>query len=151
MQPKYLFPLLAFGLFFLMGLFFLFNPSYEKSIRAKYYFEIGEYQEALALAKEAFSEDLYNRMAATVMAQSITSLKYIAYIEDAKKYMVEIDAIAKHEYISDVDKAKIRVICSIMQSSYIKLAPSVVTQKDLVEQAALYHKQFEQLFAKVSQ
>ena len=149
MRARILLPSLAIGSLLIMGVYFLVNPSYEKSIKAKYYFEVGEYQEALILSKEAFSIDVYNRMASTVMAQSITSLKYVQYIEMGEKYMKTINEIATHEYISDADKARIRIICEIMLDSYIKLAPSVVTDKDLVKQSAEYQKKFEKLLAKV--
>jgi len=149
MNTKILFPSLATLLVLIMGVYFLSNPSYEKSIRAKYYYETGDYKEALSLAKEAFTLDVYNRMASTVMAQSITSLKYSAYIDDAKKYMKQINEIAAKESISDPDRAKIRLICEIMLSSYIKLAPSVVTDADLVKDAANYNLGFEKLLEKV--
>lgn len=150
MNNKLLIPIVAFILLLVMGIYFLVNPSYEKSIRAKYYYEVGNYKEALALAKEAFSEDVYNRMASTIMAQSLTSLKYASYIEDAKKYMIQIDEIAGHEFITDADKSKIRLICGIMISAYPKLAPSVVTDTDLVKESADYYKKFEQLLEKVN-
>jgi tetratricopeptide (TPR) repeat protein len=150
MRTRVLIPAVAFIMLIAMGIYFLINPSYEKSLKAKYYYEVGDYKEALVLAKEAFSIDIYNRMAATVMAQSITSLKYVAYIDDAKKYMGDINKIATHDVISDADKAKIRTICHIMLSSYIKLAPSVVTDKDLVDEAAKYHENFEKLLEKVT-
>jgi tetratricopeptide (TPR) repeat protein len=140
----------AFFLILFMGVYFLINPSYDKSIRAKYYYEIGDYKEALALAKEAFSIDIYNRMASTIMAQSITSMKYTAYIEDAKKYMTVINEIAAHEVISDADKAKMRLMSEIMISSYVKLAPSVITDKDLTLEAAKYNNEFEKLLEKIS-
>ena len=89
-------------------------------------------------------------MAATIMAQSRTSLKYTRYIEDGKKYMLDIDKIAGHENILDADKARIKLICRIMLSAYIKLAPSVVTDTDLVEDAARYHDGFEKLLEKVN-
>jgi hypothetical protein len=133
-----------------MGLYFLVNPSYEKSLKAKYYYETGDYKTALVLAKEAFSMDVYNRMASTVMAQSITSLKYVSFNEDAKKYMIDINNIATHEVISDADKAKIRTICNIVIGAYIKLAPSVVTDSDLVNEAAKYNDNFEKLLEKVN-
>ncbi len=150
MNVKVLFPLIALVLVLIMGIYFLINPSYEKSIRAKYYYEIGNYQEALVLAKEAFSMDVYNRMAATIMAQSITSMKYANYVRDAKKYMQEINVIAEHEVISDADKAKIRLICDIMISAYKKLAPSVVTDEQLIKDAAKYYAGFEKLLEKVN-
>ncbi len=150
MNTKILIPVLAIVLVVIMGAYFLVNPSYQKSIQAKYYYEIGEYDEAYSLAKEAFGLDLYNRMAATIMAQSQTSLKYIKYIEMGKKYMLDIDKIAHSETIEDSDKAKIRLICEIMKSDYIKLAPSVITDKDLVQEAAKYHSYFETLLEKVT-
>jgi hypothetical protein len=150
MKSRILIPSVAFSMLVVMGGYFLINPSYEKSLKAKYYYEVGEYREALVLAKEAFSIDVYNRMASTIMAQSITSLKYVSYIEDAKKYMNDINKIATHDVISDADKAKIRTICNIMISAYIKLAPSVVTDTDLVGDAARYHDSFEKLLEKVN-
>jgi len=150
MNNKIFFPLIAFSMLLFMGVYFLVNPSYQKSLQAKYYFETGEYKEAHLLAKEAFGMDVYNRMASTVMAQSITALKYVAYIEDAKKYMAQINEIATHEAISDQDKAKIRLMCEIMVSAYIKLAPSVVTDSDLIEETKAYYEKFETLLEKVN-
>ena len=150
MRTRILIPSLATGLLFSMGLYFLVNPSYEKSLKAKYYYETGEYKQAYSLAKEAFSLDVYNRMASTIMAQSNTSLKYVDYIEMAKKYMIQIDEIALHADISDPDKAKIRLICEIMISSYIKLAPSVITDVELVKQSSTYYNNFEKLLEKVN-
>ena len=151
MSNKMFFPIVAIILLFIMGLFFLFNPSYKMSIEAKYHYEMGEYKEAYTLAKEAFAIDIYNRMASTIMAQSKISLKYISYIELATKYMKSINEIATHEVISNADKAKIRTICEIMIASYIKLAPSVITDKDLVDKVANYNTKFENLLEKVNQ
>lgn len=133
-----------------MALYFFFNPSYQKSLQAKYYYEVGEYKEAYANAKEAFAIDVYNRMAATVMAQSTISLKYVKYVDESKEYMKQINTIVNKENIEDGDKAKIRLICEIMKSSYVKLAPSVITDEELVKNAAYYHAGFEQLLEKVN-
>ena len=144
--------ILATALFLIlgMGVYFVVNPSYDKSVRAKYYYEIGDYKESLNLAKEAFSLDIYNRMASTIMAQSITSMKYVTYINDAKKYMKSINEIATHDVILDADKARMRLMCNVMISSYIKLAPSVITDKDLISKAAKYNDSFEKLLEKIS-
>ncbi|PHQ88971.1 MAG: hypothetical protein COB42_07785 [Sulfurimonas sp.] len=150
MTSKLTIPIVALSLILIMGIYFLVNPSYEKSIRSKYYFEMGEYEEALVLAREAFSLNVYNRMASTVMAQSITSLKYVKYIQMGKAYVTEIDSIATHEFISKADKAKMRLICEIMIDSYIKLAPSVITNESLVHESAILYKKFEQLLEKVN-
>ncbi len=150
MNVKIAIPAIAAALLLIMGGYFLTNPSYQKSIQAKYYYEIGEYKEAYVLANEAFAMDVYNRMASTIMAQSKTSLKYVDYINTAKNYMNQINEIANQSSITDGDKAKIRMICSIMIDSYVKLAPSVVTDESLVEDAASYYKNFEQLLEKVN-
>lgn len=150
MRPRVIFSIFSALLLLIMAGFFLLSPSYEKSLKAKYYYEISDYKEAYSLAKEAFSLDLYNRMAATIMAQSKTSLKYVDYNNDAKKYMQIIDEITSNEDISDAHKAKIRLICQIMLSSYIKLAPSVITDKNLVEESARYYRGFEKLLEKVN-
>ncbi len=150
MNNKLFFPFLALFLLLAMGAYFLLNPSYEKSIQAKYYYETGSYKEAYVLANEAFSVDIYNRMASTIMAQSKTALKYADYINTAKNYMKEINEIATHETISAPEKAKIRMMCEIMVDSYVKLAPSVITNIELVDEATLYYKDFEKLLEKVN-
>jgi len=133
-----------------MFIYFLVNPSYEKSLEAKYYYETGSYEKAYELAKEAFSMDVYNRMASTIMAQSQTSLKYVKYIQQAKEYMRSINEIAAKKSISDADRAKMKLMSEVMVDSYVKLAPSVVTDKALVQEAAEYHKSFEKLLEKVN-
>lgn len=150
MPTKILFPLIAFGTLLFMGVYFLFNPSYERSIEAKYHYEMGHYEEAYKLANEAFSMDVYNRMASTIMAQSKTSLKYVAYITQAKTYMQDINAMAQDDGISDVQRAKIRLMSQVVVDSYTKLAPSVITDNQLVEEAALYNEKFEKLLEKVN-
>ncbi len=151
MKSKYLFPSIALGLVLFMAVYFLLNPSYEKSIEAKYYYEIGEYKEAYSLANEAFSMDVYNRMASTVMAQSKTSLKYVAYIKEAKEYLSQINEIAKHDSISNAERAKMKLMSEIMLGSYVKLAPSIITDSELVKEAKKYHDDFEILLEKVTE
>ncbi|MDF1876764.1 hypothetical protein JHD47_02920 [Sulfurimonas sp. SAG-AH-194-L11] len=150
MRTRYLFPIVAFSLVGVMLLYFLLNPSYEKSIEAKYYYEIGEYEDAYALASEAFSMDVYNRMASTVMAQSKTSLKYVEYINQAKLYLAQINEIAAHETISGADRVRIKMMSEIMVDSFVKLAPSIITDNELVKEAKKYHDDFEILLEKVT-
>ena len=150
MNSKLLTVIVGFSLILLMWVYFLINPSYDKSLRAKYYYEVGDYKQALSLAKEAFGLDVYNRMASTIMAQSITSMKYTTFINDAKKYMRTINEIATHDIISDADKSKMRLMSNIMISAYIKLAPSVVTDEKLIEDAANYNDEFEKLLEKIA-
>ncbi|QOP45126.1 hypothetical protein [Sulfurimonas paralvinellae] len=150
MKAKILIPVVALGLIVSMVIYFIINPSYEKSLEAKYYYETGDYQKAYELANEAFSIDIYNRMASTIMAQSKTSMKYMKYVQQAKEYMQQINEIAAKQNISDADRSKIKLMSEIMVDSYVKLAPSVITDKALVQEAARYHKNFEQLLEKVN-
>ena len=150
MKVKILFPAIALGLIVSMGIYFLVNPSYERSLEAKYYYETRQYQKAYELANEAFRMDPYNRMASTIMAQSKTSMKYQKYVTQAKEYMREINEIIAQPIISDADRAKIKMMSEIMVDSYVKLAPSVITDKALVQEAARYYKSFEQILEKVS-
>lgn len=149
MNSKYFFPLSAVVFLLMMIIYFFLHPSYEKSLEAKYYYETGEYEKAYKVANEAFSLDVYNRMASTVMAQSKTAMKYKKYIQEAKKYMQEINAIASKPNITDADRAKIKMMSQIVVDSYIKLAPSVITDKALVKEAEKYHDTFEKLLEKV--
>ena len=131
-----------------MMLYFWFNPSYEHSLEAKFYYETGEYDKAYRLAKEAFSIDPYNKMAATIMTQSQYALRYVRYIEDAKRYIKEIEAIVQEGEIDESKRAKIRTIADIMIKSYKKLAPSVVVDKKLIQKAKEYYDKFTQLLQK---
>ncbi len=149
MNIKSFFIFIAVFLISFMALFFLTNPSYEKSLEAKYYYETGDYQEAYKIAAEAFSLDLYNRMASTIMAQSKTSLKYVKYIKQAKNYLKEINEIIAQDTITSGQKAKIKLMSEIMVESYIKLAPSVITDKELVQEAQKYFEEFEKILEKV--
>ncbi|SFV53104.1 hypothetical protein MNB_SM-5-1087 [hydrothermal vent metagenome] len=150
MSSKLFFPITAFIFLLMMAIYFLSHPSYEKSLEAKYYYEMGEYHKAYKSANEAFSMDRYNRMAATVMAQSKIALKYEDYIDLAKRYMVAINKIATKTTISDSDRAKIKMMSEIVIDSYTKLASSVMTDKSLLLEAKKYHKSFEKLLEKVS-
>ncbi len=150
MRTRYLFSLIAFAIIATMGAYFLLNPSYEKSIESKYYYEIGEYDRAYTLANEAFSIDVYNRMASTIMAQSKTSLKYVKYIAQAKTFLSEINAMAAQKSLSAADRAKIKMMSEIMVDSFVKLAPSIITNKELVTRAVKYHNDFENLLEKVT-
>jgi tetratricopeptide (TPR) repeat protein len=149
MKNRYAFIVTAFVLILVMVVYFLLHPSYEKSLQAKYYYEMGDYKKAYAAANEAFSMDIYNRMAATIMAQSKTSMKYQEYIEQAKRYLKEINEMAAKERLSDADRARIKMMSEIVVDSYDKLAPSVITDKTLVDEARKYHDNFEKLLEKV--
>jgi len=131
-----------------MIVFFITNPSYEKSLEAKYFYEVGDFKQAYNLAKEAFELDPYNKMATTIMTQSQFSLRYVRYNEEAKKYIHQIELLVNKEQITPEDKAKIRTITQIMIDSYTKLAPSVVVDPALIEEAKKYYQQFQRVHEK---
>ena len=140
--------LIAFLFIAAMILYFTLHPSYERSLEAKFYYETGEYDKAYTLAKEAFDLDPYNKMAATVMTQSQYALRYVNYIEDAKRYIKEIEALLQEGPIDEAKRAKIRTIADIMVEAYSKLAPSVVVYEELIKEAKEYHDKFEKLLQK---
>jgi len=150
MSNKIFFPVIAFVLIAILGITLVVNPSYERSLEAKYYYEMGEYEDAYELATEAFELDRYNRMASTIMAQSKTSLKYVKYINEAKGYMKQINDMAQNETITMAQRAKIKLMSEIMVKSYVKLAPSVITDSALVQEAKKYYDDFENLLEKVN-
>jgi hypothetical protein len=136
--------------------YFILNPSYERSLQAKFYFATGDYPRAYTLAKEAFELDGYNRMAATVMTQSQNALKFVDYINEAKGYSEQIAGIAAAESISDADRAKMKLICEVMMERFVKISPihrdgrRVVLDKALLEEAQHYYEQFSTLHEKLT-
>ena len=139
--------LIALGFIVAMGMYFNINPSYEKSLEAKFYYETGDYKEAYTLAKEAFAIDHYNKMAATIMTQSQYALRYATYIQNAKRYIKAMEQIVQGE-ITDASRAKIRTISAIMVESYKKLAPSPAVDEHLIEEAREYYEKFQKLHQK---
>lgn len=140
----------------LMGVYFLSNPSYQRSVQAKYHYMTGDYKEAYALASEAFELDRYNRMAATIMTQSQISIQFVEYIEQSKSYLAKIAKMAEGSVISDPDKAKIKMMCEVMMESFVKISPikrdgrALFIDEELLEKARAYDRQFSDLHAKIS-
>lgn len=131
--------------------YFLLNPSYERSLEAKVYYVMGEYHQAHRLASEAFELNPYNRMASTIMTQSQTAMKFVDYIEEAKLYMGKITDIAKGDGVSDAQRARIRLMCEIMIESFEKISATVVTDKELVQEATNYRDKFKKLHDEITQ
>ncbi|HIP31102.1 MAG TPA: hypothetical protein EYG83_09910, partial [Sulfurospirillum arcachonense] len=71
--------------------FFSSNSSYQNSIQARIYYFLGNYGSAYDLAKKAYEQDSYNKMANTVMTQSKIAKEYEAYIQQGNEYFVRID------------------------------------------------------------
>ncbi len=126
------------------------NPSYERSLEAKFYYTLGDYAQAQSLAVEAFKMDKYNRMASTIMTQSQTAMQFVKYIDESKKYMTQIAKIASTNGVSDANRAKVKMICEIMIASYVKLTATVLTDKNLVQEAKDYRDKFQKLYDEIT-
>lgn len=126
--------------------FFLFNDSYKKSLQARVYFGLGEYDKAYMLSNEAYLSDPYNRMALTILNASKASLKYEKYIQDAKKYLKTIEKISSEKSINKSQLAKIKLICEVMMGQYEKLKPIIINDGDLVETATKEYKKFKKIY-----
>ena len=146
MFKKISFILLLIVVAFFVVYFFLFNDSYKKSLQARVYFGLGEYDKAFMLSKEAYLSDPYNRMALTILNASKASLKYEKYIKDAKKYLETIEKISSKKSIDSSQLAKIKLICEVMIAQFEKLKPIVISDGDLVESATKEYKKFKKIY-----
>ena len=136
--------LIVFAFFIIY--FFLFNDSYKKSLQARVYFGLGEYNKAYILSNEAYLNDPYNRMALTILNASKAALKYEQYIKEAKKYLKTIETISSQKSINASQLAKIKMICEVMTGQFEKLKPIVINDGDLVETATKEYKKFKKIY-----
>ena len=111
------------------------SPSYKNALKAKFYYETGDYETAYKLSKSAYNKDIYNKLAHTVMVQSEISQKYALYIARSNDYLEKIQKISKSGKVSKVNLDKIRMMCDIAVSDYAELKPSNLTDSDLQEEA----------------
>ena len=139
---------IAFVFLATMGGYFLSNPSYEKSLEAKYYYEMGDFNKSYQLAKKAYEIDHYNKMAFNVMTQSTYSLDYLHFIAQAKKYIEQITQMSDDGEIDQTERAKVRTMSKIVLDSYKKLTPSVVVDEMLIKEAKEYNEKFSKLLQK---
>ena len=125
--------------------FFIFSDSYQKSMKARVEYYMGNYKEALTLANEAYELDKYNKMAFSILTQSKIAFKMIYFIDDANKYLKDIDQISQKENITQSDRMKIKVICNVMIERYKRLSPTILTDKDLYEKCTKYYQKFQKI------
>ncbi|HIP02041.1 MAG TPA: hypothetical protein EYG75_00830 [Campylobacterales bacterium] len=129
-----------------LGLFlFAFSDSYKLSLKARVKYFMGEYKEARILAKEAFELDSYNKMAFSILAQSKISVRLLDYIEDSKRYLQKIEELSVKGNFSDADKIKIKFYCEIQLERYDKLAPTVMTDKELYAACTAQYEKFKKI------
>ncbi len=138
------------GIITVFALFFVTNPSYQKSLEAKFYYKTGVYDLAYTLSREAFELDNYNKMAATIMTQSQLAMDYEKYIEEGKKYLNDIKNMLKQTSLSDANRTKIKLMAEIMVGKYKKLTPSVAIDKNLQQEAKKLYQNFRKILEKVN-
>ncbi len=146
MIKKIGFTILLIILAFFIIYFFLFNDSYKKSLQARVYFSLGEYNKAYIFSNEAYLSDPYNRMALTILNASKAALKYEQYIKEAEKYLKEIEKISSQKNVNASQLAKIKMICEVMIGQYEKLKPIVISDGDLVQNATKEYKKFKKIY-----
>ncbi len=136
-----------FIIVFLIGLYFIgFSDSYKLSLEARVKYFMGDYKEARVLAKKAFELDPYNKMAFSILAQSKISARLLDYIEDSKRYLLKIEELSSRGDFSEADKIKIKFYCEIMKEKYIKLSPTVMTDKDLYKACTVQYEKFVKIY-----
>lgn len=118
------------------------SPSYKNALKAKFYYETGDYETAYKLSKSAYNKDIYNKLAHTVMVQSEISQKYAVYIARSNDYLEKIQKISKSGKVSKANLDKIRMMCDIAVSDYDLLKPSNLTDPDLQKEAKMIRDKF---------
>lgn len=126
--------------------FFSSNTSYQNSIQARIYYFLGNYENAYELAKKAYEQDSYNKMANTVMTQSKIAKEYEAYIKQGNEYFVRIDEISSKQNYTEADKVRVKLMCEVMIESFEDLVPSTLTDKSLQLSSQKMQKKFIQLY-----
>ncbi len=145
MLKKTFYFVLLFFVFFGILYFFLFGSVYEKSLKARMYFSLGDYNKAYSLAREVYLKDSYNTMALTVMNKSKIALTYKKYIKEGNTYLNQIKEIGSKKTISKQELAKIKMICEIMIGEYEKLKPNIFTDKNLSSNTTKIYEKFKKI------
>ncbi len=142
--------LITLVLLIVMGAYFAFNPSYEKSLEAKLYYSLGNYEKAYALSSEAFALEPYNRMANSVMVQSKYALRYVNYNKEAEQYLSIIRSYADQEKITLPEQMRIKMMCDIMIEKHEKMQPTILIDEELVKESQKYYEQFVKLHERIT-
>ena len=140
------------ALFFIISMFlyFVLNTSYHNSIQAKYYYVLGDYENAYTYADLAYKQERYNLMAYTVREQSARALKLVKYINQAKDYYEKINALSVLATITVADRARMMIYAKIVVGQYDDLTWTMLTDKELVKEAKKLRDEFDKLLQELS-
>lgn len=134
---------------FILAAYFFFNPSYQKSFEAKFYYSIENYDKAYALSKEAFELEPYNRMANSIMVQSKYALRYVNYNKEAEEFLTTIRGYAGQKKISLAEQMRMKMMCDIMIEKHEKMQPTILIDEELVRKSQQYYEQFVKLHEQI--
>jgi len=144
----------VFLLFFTLAIALLFvflvlNPSYRKSVEARFLLFNEEYEDALRLAKEGYVLDPYNKMSISVINSAAGAIEYISYIEQSKEYLNSIILIANSKTISDEDRKRVRMMCEYMIERYDILRNTRTADIGLRTEAKEQYEKFKEIYEEV--
>jgi hypothetical protein len=143
MQFKAIFiSLLSLMLILGMFVYFLISPSYQKSTKARVLYYMDDYETSYKLSKEAYEMEPYNKMAYSVMKQSLLALDFISFINEANTYYEKIEMIVRQSQINNQDKFRIKMMTQIVIDRFDKLSYTRMTDKKLVQKAKALHNDF---------
>lgn len=132
--------ILAFGIFFFTN-----SGSYQNSLQARVEYFLGNYKKSLTLAKKAYEQDKYNKMAFAMITQSQISLKYKNYLTQGEQYLNSINAISQKTNVTKSDKSKIKIMCEVMVEEFKNLTPTKMTNDSLIENSKNMSQKFQQI------
>jgi len=133
-------------------LYLILNPSYQKSVEAKLYYSMGEYQVAYKLADEALKMREYNNMAFSIKTKSRLILEFINYNSESDEFFKKIDRIIySYNSVPRSEKIRIKMMCEVMIGRYEKLSFSLVDDEEIKERAKYNYTKFDTIYKKVKE
>ena len=66
-------------------------------------------------------------------------------VEKVQEYLEKIEKITKKSDLSYKDKIKIKMMCEVMVGRYVKLSPTVLTDKDLYNACTKTYQNFKKI------
>lgn len=127
--------------------YYVSSGSYALSLEARKLYDQGDYENAAMLARQAYDENPYNRMAFTVLTQASESKKWQNFIDMAQGYMRKTLELTAKERITAGDRNRIKLMAEVVMEDYKKLDPkNRMIAPELKDRAADLHRQFVQLY-----
>lgn len=143
---KFFMTLFVLSLLFGGYLYFSKSSSYQKSLQAKVYYSMGNYNEAYKLSKIAYEEDRYNKMAFSIFTQSKISKAYVDYVKEGNGYLQKITTISAKSQMSAADRERIKMMCEVMTEKYQFISPTRLTKPKLLQEADKIYEKFKTLY-----